>query len=157
MRIALLLTVLAAPAAAACSGGDMVFSCQTGQKAVELCHRDGALIYTFGPEGRPELTIAEPLETVTYLPWSGFGRSIHQSVWFHNDGFTYEVWSSFDRIAEVRGLKGGVIVEDGGTPLAQLACDWGSITRDLENIADLKSGIGQCWHWDSQSWRDTCN
>ena len=51
MRAALLLALLAAPAAspvwAACPG-DTVFSCPIGKKTVEICHAKGLLTYTFG-------------------------------------------------------------------------------------------------------------
>jgi hypothetical protein len=70
MRAALLLALLAAPASAACQG-DEAFSCTLGRKTLQVCYWKGALIYSYGRDGKPELTIAEPLETAAYTPWPG--------------------------------------------------------------------------------------
>jgi hypothetical protein len=151
MRAALLLGLLAAPASAACQG-DTAFSCALGKKTLQVCSWKGALIYSYGRDGRPELTIAEPLETVKYTPWPGIGRAIWDSVAFQNDGITYEVWTSFDKMDENAILEGGVNVMQGDTALASLTCDKGSVTHSLDAISDLKSGIGQCWDPDARTW-----
>jgi hypothetical protein len=155
MRAALLLILLAAPANAACQG-DEAFSCPIGKKTLDVCYWKGMLTYRFGREGKPDLTISEPLETVAYTPWPGIGRAIWDSVAFENEGVTYEVWSSFDRMDENAVLEGGVNVMRGDKMLATLTCDKGSVERGLDTISDLKAGIGQCWSYDSQSW-GTCN
>ncbi|WP_333817355.1 hypothetical protein [Tabrizicola sp.] len=156
MRAALFLALIAAsPAHAACQG-DEAFSCRIGKKTLEICYWKGALIYSFGPIGKPELTIAEPLETARYTPWPGFSRSIWDSVAFLNDSTTYEVWSSFDRLDENAVLEGGVNVIQGDKTLATLTCDKGSVARSLDAISDLKAGIGQCWIHETQAW-DSCN
>jgi hypothetical protein len=155
MRAALLLALLATPTAspiwAACQG-DEAFSCQIGKKSLDLCSWKGDLIYRYGREGTPELTIAEPLETVAYTPWPGIGRAIWDSVAFQNEGVTYEVWSSFDRMDEAAVLEGGVNVIKGDKTLASLTCDKGSVVRSLDTISELKAGIGQCWDFDSRTW-----
>jgi hypothetical protein len=156
MRIALLLTLLAAPAEAACQG-DEAFSCTIGAKTLQVCYWKGALIYSYGREGKPELTIAEPLETARYTPWPGIGRAIWDAVVFQNEGTTYEVWTSFDRLDETAVLEGGVNVLEGDQTLATLTCDRGSVTHALDSVSDLKAGIGQCWDFDSQSWQTGCN
>jgi len=155
MRAALLLTLLAAPASAACQG-DEAFSCTIGPKTLEVCYWKGALIYSYGREGKPELTIAEPLETVAYTPWPGIGRAIWDSVAFQNEGVTYEVWTSFDKMDENAILEGGVNVMQSDTTLASLTCDKGSVAHSLDPISDLKAGIGQCWAPTAQVWA-TCN
>ncbi|WP_137110530.1 hypothetical protein [Rhodobacter sp. SY28-1] len=155
MRAALFLALLAAPAQAACQG-DEAFSCPIGKKTVEICYWKGMLTYRFGPEGKPELTLNEPLETVDYMPWPGIGRAIWDSVVFTNQGVTYEVWSSFDRLDENAVMEGGVNVMQGTKTLAALACDKGSVEAGLDRISDLKAGIGQCWDYDSRSW-GLCN
>lgn len=155
MRAALLLALLAAPASAACQG-DEAFSCTLGKKTLQVCYWKGALIYSYGREGKPELTIAEPLETVAYTPWPGFSRSIWDSVAFHNDGVTYEVWTSFDRLYAKAVLEGGVNVIKADKTLATLTCDKGSVAQGLDAISDLKAGIGQCWDMGTQTW-GLCN
>jgi hypothetical protein len=160
MRAALLLLLLAAPAAgpvwAACQEEE-VFSCPIGKKVVEICAFRGELTYSFGREGSPELILYEPLETVDYTPWSGIGRAIWDMVAFENEGVTYEVWSSFDRLDENAVLEGGVNVVQGDETLATLTCDKGSVKWGLDTISDLKAGIGQCWDYDSQSWTNDCS
>lgn len=155
MRAALLLALLAAPASAACQG-DEAFSCTIGKKTLQVCYWKGALIYSYGREGKPELTIAQPLETAAYTPWPGIGRAIWDSVAFQNEGVTYEVWTSFDKLDEQAVLEGGVNVMQGDTTLASLTCDKGSVAHSLDPIMDLKSGIGQCWNPEAQAW-DGCN
>lgn len=155
MRAALLLALLAAPASAACQG-DEAFSCTIGKKTLDVCYWKGALIYSYGPEGKPELTIAEPLETAAYTPWPGIGRAIWDRVSFQNEGTTYEVWTSFDKMDETAVLEGGVNVLQGDKTLASLTCDKGSVAHSLDPISGLKSGIGQCWNLEAQAW-GSCN
>lgn len=151
--LALLLTLLAAPASAACQDVSSLFACQIGAKRLEICQTGGVLTYSFGPVARPELSIAEPLETVAYFPYSGFGRSRTYSVTFLNDGHSYEVWSSYDRIGEGAPLSGGVTVKDGRATVAELTCNAGTVTRELEGIGFLKQDLGQCFDMESSSWR----
>lgn len=155
MRTLILLALLAAPAHATCQE-DEVFSCPIGKKIVEVCSWRGELTYSFGRKGSPELILYEPLETVAYTPWPGIGRATWDSVAFHNEGVTYEVWSSFDRLDENAVMEGGVNVLKGEKLLATLTCDKGSVDRGLDTISELKAGIGQCWDMNSQSW-DLCN
>jgi hypothetical protein len=156
MRATLLLLALAAsPAQAACQG-DTAFSCQIGAKTLQVCYWKGALIYAFGPENAPELTIAQPLETADYTPWPGIGRAIWDSVAFTNQGTTYDVWTAFDRLDENAVLEGGVNVLEGDTLLATLTCDRGSVATALDTVGILKAGIGQCWDHESLTW-GLCN
>ncbi len=156
MRAVLLLLALTAPAQATCQEEE-VFCCPIGKKVVEVCAWRGELTYSFGRKGSPELILYEPLETVAYTPWPGIGRAIWDSVAFQNEGVTYEVWSSFDKIDENAVLEGGVNVMEGDKTLATLTCDKGSVTRALDAIGDLKAGIGQCWDFDSRRWTTACN
>jgi hypothetical protein len=155
MRAALLVILLAAPAHAACPG-DTVFSCPIGKKTLEICHAKGLLTYTFGRGRKPELIISEPVETVAYTPWPGIGRAIWDSVAFENEGVTYEVWTSFDKMDENAVLEGGINVMEGDETLATLTCNKGSVDYSMEGISDLKAQIGQCWDMGSRSW-GACN
>lgn len=152
-NLILTLTFLAAPAHAACPPDGEMFACQIGKKTLEVCHEGSALVYRFGPANAPELTLSEPLETVDYQPWSGFGRNRFYSVTFRNNGFAYEVRSEFDRNGNPKGRDGGVTVRDSTTTLVELTCDWGSVTRELEGIGWLKTDIGQCFDQEHAAWR----
>lgn len=155
MRAALILALLAAPASAACQG-DEAFSCTIGKKTLEVCHWKGALVYSYGRAGKPELTIAEPLETANYTPWPGIGRAIWDTVTFQNDGVTYEVWTSVDKMDENAILEGGINVLQGDSLVASLTCDPGTASNSLDAIYGLKEGIGQCWDFDRRSWSNAC-
>jgi hypothetical protein len=156
MRTALLLTLLAtSPAHAACQG-DEAFSCQIGKKSLEICYWKGMLTYRYGPEGKPELTLDEPLETVAFTPWPGIGSSLWETAAFQNDGYTYEVWTSVERDPEATEPRsGGVRVLQGDKTVAELSCDRGTATP-MDTLYDLKDGIGQCWDIESQAW-GLCN
>ncbi len=156
MRTALLLVLLAAaPAQAACQG-DEAFSCQIGGKRVEVCYWKGMLTYRFGPEGKPELTLNERLETVAFTPWPGIGSSLWETVAFRNEGYTYEIWTSIERDPETTEPRsGGVRVLQGDATVADLACDRGTATP-MDTLYDLKDGIGQCWDMETQTW-GPCN
>ncbi len=151
--LALLLIPLAAPAGAACPDDSSLFACQIGAKRLDICQSGKVLTYSFGPSARPELSLAEPLETIAYLPYSGFGRSRTYSVTFQNDGHSYEVWSSYDRIGEGAPVSAGVTVKEGRATVAELTCNAGTVTRELEGIGFLKQDLGQCFDWESSSWR----
>lgn len=156
MRLPLVIALLAAsPAWAACQG-DEAFSCPIGGKTLDVCYWKGMLTYRFGPEGKPELTLTEPLETVDYFPWPGIGRAIWESVSFRNEGVTYEVWSSFDRLDENAVMEGGVNVLTKDETLATLTCNKGSVESGLDRITDLKAGIGQCWDYETRVWTRDC-
>jgi hypothetical protein len=157
MRAALIFALLATPAAA-CPGGNEVFSCTIKGKPLQLCHSNGALTYSFGPTGKPELTLTQPLETLAFTPWPGIGSAIWETVAFPNQGYTYEVWTSAERDPEAtEGLQGGVNVLQGKTLVAQLTCDPGTPSQSLDVLYDLKEAIGQCWDFDSRSWQTACN
>lgn len=155
--LVLLLTLLPLQAHAACQIDSEVFSCQIGNKTLKICHQNGLLIYNFGPEGKPELTIAEPLEIVEFTPWPGAGRYIWETVAFRNERFTYLVHTSVERGPDATtGLQADVAVFEGDTEIARLSCDEGTASNSLDRIYDLKQSIGQCWDFDSQSWGN-CN
>ena len=156
MRAALFLALLAAaPAHAACQG-DEAFSCQIGNKALEICYWKGMLTYAYGPEGKPELFLNERLETVAFTPWPGIGSSLWETVAFQNDGYTYEVWTSIERDPEATEPRsGGVRVMQGDRTVAELDCDRGTATS-MDGLYDLKDGIGQCWDMETRTW-GLCN
>jgi hypothetical protein len=155
MRAALLLALLAAPAHAACQG-DEAFSCQIGKKTLEVCYWKGMLTYAYGPKGKPELFLNEPLETVAFTPWPGIGSSLWETVAFQNDGYTYEVWTSVERDPEATEPRsGGVRVMQGDATVAELTCDRGTATP-MDALYDLKDGIGQCWNMETRTW-GLCN
>jgi hypothetical protein len=156
MRAALLLFVLVASPAWATCQEEEIFSCPIGKKVVEVCSWRGEVTYSFGRQGSPEIILYDPLETVDYTPWPGIGRAIWDMVAFQNEGVTYEVWSSFDRLDENAVMEGGVNVMKGDDLLATLTCEKGKVDTALDRISELKAGIGQCWDYDARLWTTDC-
>jgi hypothetical protein len=156
MRAVLLLFALATPSWAACPNESEIFSCTIRGKPLQLCHWKGALIYNYGPVNRPELSIAEPLETVAFTPWAGIGRTMVDIVAFENEGVTYEVWTAMEKQLDETEpeprLQGGVTVLKGHDVLASLECDPGTPSIGLDVISGLKEDIGQCWDHGTQTW-----
>jgi hypothetical protein len=156
-HLALILAVLPV-SALACQNDSDVFSCQVGKKVLEICHWKGALIYSFGAPGTPDLTIAQPLETAEYTPWPGVGSAIWEMVTFQNQGHVYEVVTSVDRDpGGDQTLQGGVFVTKDEALVAEVRCDPGTASNALDVIWELKESIGQCWDFETISWQTTCS
>lgn len=156
MRAALLLALLAAGPAQALCQGDEYFSCRIGAKELQVCYWKGMLIYQYGPETAPELSLNVTVEEADFTPWAGIGRTMWDSLAFHNDGVTYEVWAAMDKKLEDSEpepvLQGGVTVMKGGETLASLTCDAGSARSALDTLWDRKTEIGQCWDYEANQW-----
>lgn len=154
-RLALIL--LAGPAAADCTPGETVFSCQVGQKALEICYEQETLIYNFGPPGAPELVIAEPLASATYQPWPGVSSSIWETLSFFNAGYVYDVTTSVSRDAGAdETLQGAITVWQNDSIVAEVACDHGTASNSLDVVWNMKEAIGQCWDFENQTWATSC-
>ena len=154
MRIAaLILALLPLPAFAQCPGGTEVFSCPAGKKIIEVCTLNGAVTYSYGPKGKPDLSLSVPLQDADYTPWPGVGRAIWDSMAFHNEGYTYEVWASYDKLDQNAVWEGGVNVLKGEALQAQVSCNKGSVAGDLSGLINAKEAIGQCWNTNSFAWQ----
>lgn len=158
MRAALLISLLAAaPAHAACQNDLMIFSCKIGTKTLQVCEWKGVLIYRFGPEGAPELSLNSTIMDADYTPWHGIGRTMWYDLAFHTNGVTYTVWSALEKQLEEDQpepqLQGGVAVERGDAVLAGLACTPGTVRSNLDILSDRKTEIGQCWDYDANRWQ----
>jgi hypothetical protein len=161
MRTALIPFVLLFPTAAlADCPGEVIFSCPIKAKLLEVCIDGGQAHYVFGRPGTPDLTISESLKTLAFQPWPGIGRTIWQSVRFHNQDVDYEVWSSIDKQMEENAPEpewaGGVTVTRGDETLADLACSAPPDPPFLDRLFQAKEAAGLCWDFDSQSWQPAC-
>lgn len=157
-RLALALAILPLPAAADCLPEGGVFSCQIGDKQLEICHETDSITYSFGPPGQPEMLITEAMDSVVFTPWPGVSSSIWETVLFTNEGYGYEVWTAIERNGDENApLEGGVRVLQGEDLVAELSCDSGTPSNSLDVLWDLKEAIGMCWEFGSQSWKTTCD
>jgi hypothetical protein len=154
MRILPHLLLLPFPAQAACQGLDLL-SCPIAgsQKHLEICLDGDHRTYAFGPRGQPELTLSEPLSAGTYLPWQGVGRAVHEEVEFRNQGYSYIVGWSMDRLDEGHPISGGVTIFEGTRYVATLDCAAGSLGESFEPVlSDAMRGIGLCWDFSAHGW-----
>ncbi|MFZ1468756.1 MAG: hypothetical protein WAT09_07210 [Paracoccaceae bacterium] len=156
--LALILALLPLPALAQCPPGGEIFSCPAGKKIIEVCTSNGVVTYSYGKPGKPDLTLSVPLQEADYTPWPGVGRSIWDAMAFHNNGFTYEVWASYDKLNENALWEGGVNVLKGEAMQAQITCNKGSVTGDLSGLINAKEGVGLCWNFTTFAWQTApCN
>ena len=153
LRILPLLMLL--PAAAQAQTQLDVFSCtfNGGAKAVQVWVQGDFLTYDYG-DGRKstELSLSQSLYDGTFAPWPGVGSAIWESVYFYNDGYSYEVWSLIERDPNGPPEAGGINVTNGSKAVAELICDRGSVSSDFAGLSDEMYGRGMCWNHGSQEW-----
>jgi hypothetical protein len=148
--------MLTASAANATCDGTLVFQCDINRKAVEVCLTEDAVTYRFGAKGKPELTLTSSLADADYTPWPGIGSSIWESIAFQNEGVTYEVWFSADRMTDEHPITGGIAISKNGASQAELTCTPGTVRGGLDAIYPAKTAIGQCFDREKQQWVTNC-
>lgn len=152
LRLLPLFLLAAGPAAAACSSADSTFlSCRIegSSKYLEVCADYSGAVYRFGPQGRPELELFAPYNTLDYRPWPGVGRDIWEEVAFYNGGYTYLVNGGVDRMATGNtefADYGGVTVSRNGRDIASLTCDtYATEFRYSDGLSQGKARAGLRW------------
>lgn len=172
---AVLAVFIATDANAACSRGQQVFSsCEIDGQNTEVfvCFDKNIAIYTYGRIGeKPELTLSQTIKKLDFVPWSGMGRSIAESVIFHDGDFSYELVGGFSRRfndeenqdensdpeAATRSFGWLDIARD-GKPLKRLECVSKTVTYAFgEGIYDLKVAAGLKWDDRSKRWLKNTN
>ena len=157
----LLLCFLLAPGLvrAECSE-ETLLSCPVSgsEKQIEMCLEGDQLTYSYGHPGKPELMLSEPLSAGTYMPWNGVGRSMWDVVAFYNDGYTYTVNWSVDRMDESLPVQAGVSVDEGGNIVVILTCAEGTAGPEFGSVLmERMQALGQCWDPTAQTWTASCN
>jgi hypothetical protein len=157
MRRFILALLLPLPAHAACNGTTLVSCPIGGTDQLEVCLNGDDLTYAYGPRGgAPELTLIEPLANGTYTPWNGFGRSIYESITFTNAEYTYEVFSSFDRLDENALTENGVAILKNGSLVTTLTCDPALGMTIFDTLYDQMGARGYCWNRETFAWAQSC-
>ena len=147
--------LLLLPLGAQAEGQFEVFSCtfDGGSKAVQVWVDGDYLTYEFGDGNKStELSLAELLDDGTFAPWPGVGSTIWESVFFYNEDYVYEVWSSWDRDPNVAFADGGINVANAKSGVAELVCDAGSVYSNFEGLSETLYARGMCWDHTSQQW-----
>ncbi|MCA0846582.1 hypothetical protein [Salipiger thiooxidans] len=149
---------------AGCFGsGEPLFHCTLngGTKTLDICLQGEVALYRFGPaQGTAELLLARSVTGVAMTPWNGIGRHLWEELTFHNGSHDYLVSYSVDRLAtgDAPVIEGRVIVAEGDSEVADLACDAGSVTEaDFYPLFEAKLAAGELWCPETQSWGAACN
>jgi hypothetical protein len=157
MRKLILALLFPLPAYAACDGTTLVSCTIKGTNQLQVCLNGDDLTYAYGPIGRaPDLMLTEPLANGTYTPWNGFGRSIWESITFTNAEYTYEVFSSYDRLDENAMTENGVSILKNGALVTTLTCDPALGMTIFDTLHDQMGARGYCWNRDTFAWARAC-
>lgn len=128
LTLCLLVPALPAAAASLCAGTETeVFSCGIGHKTVSLCAAGKVLTYRFGTPAKVEMTYptdgtpAARGWTAGFVGYSGGGATWAR---FSRGAYAYTVFSGIGRWGanEEAVPAGGIIVENGDGPVANLPC-----------------------------------
>ncbi len=152
-----------AAAAAGCPGHQTTFlSCQIEGRETQLrvCYDEAQAYYAYGAlQVAPELAMTAPHRTLDYTPWPGVGRTIWETVTFHNAGYSYRVYGGLERMFEGDNELefpqfGSVSVLRGEDVLAELSCDPSTVDFNWSDaLFRAKQDAGLVWDPASQSWR----
>lgn len=129
-----------------------VFSCSVGQRELSVSADEHGVQYAFGPKNEPELELSNTLEENGFSPWPGIGRSLFESITFTNNGFSYDVYWSLDRLDPESVLQGGVVISDGGDVETTLLCDPGSVDAPFFTLGDHLADMGLCLDPETRVW-----
>ncbi|SEW45157.1 hypothetical protein SAMN04488515_3293 [Cognatiyoonia koreensis] len=133
---------------------ELVQSCtfNGGKKEMVVCLEGSDVTYRFGPSGgTPELALRVPITDADYTPWPGVGRAIWEGMVFYNGDYSYEVSAAFERMFndsdEPEPTRGGILIMQGETVVAELTCDVGSVDWAYGDggLWAAKTRAGQCW------------
>ena len=136
-----------------------ILTCTVGSKQLSLSIQDDLIIYTFGPPGKPELVLEEPVATVDFQPWNGLGSTDADAVSFYNQNYSYTVvtTSSYENFRSgIHYHDITIWVERDGKNLASLNCKEELAGNPLDYLREAKAAIGQCWNREQQRWLDNC-
>lgn len=124
---------------------ETLFSCTFagGENSVQILYfpQDDDLTYAYAnAQGKLELNLNTPVETVAYTPFTWDRDDITESVTFYNDDTSYEVFSTMTRSGFhlIGGSLGGVVVTTPSGKSTELRCDAHSIEP-----ANVFQGIGR--------------
>lgn len=134
-------------------------TCTIGTKQLSLSKQDDDIIYRFGPAGKPELVLKEPVATVDFQPWNGLGSTDADAVTFYNQNYSYTVITT----SPYENFRNGIHyhditiwVERDGKNLASLNCKEELAGNPLDYLREAKAAIGQCWNREQQQWSENC-
>lgn len=129
-----------------------VFSCAIGPNVLRVTADAQSVSYAFGPPEAPELSLSNPLDGNGFMPWPGIGRTIFESIAFTNEGFSYVVYWSLDRLDPDSVLEGGVTISGGGDVETTLLCDPGSVDAPFFTLGDHFAQEGLCLDPETRRW-----
>lgn len=106
--------------------GEMVFSCSTSKgKELLLCRIPGGVFYSFGPKGRPELTLSRLTRDVSFSSET-IGGKFSQKTILTNGNYKYEIFGGYTQ---------GVNVSKDGNSLGFINCNHQSTYDRMEILS----------------------
>jgi hypothetical protein len=157
-KLSAILTITLLPTLAVATEANFL-TCTVGAKQLELTIQNETVTYSFGPTGKPELVLQEPVATVNYTPWNGRGSTDVYFVTFYNHSYSYTVAAStnYDNYRKnIYYYDISIWIERDGKDLAILECDEQFAGDPLEAIPEAKYALGQCWSQAQEKWLEDC-
>lgn len=137
-----------------------ILTCTVGSKQLSLSKQDDNIIYKFGPAGKPELVLREPVATVDFQPWNGLGSTDADAVTFYNQNYSYTVITT----SPYENFRNGIHYHDitiwvkrDGKEVAILRCNEQTAGDALDHLREAKAAIGQCWDRELKQWSEDCS
>jgi len=149
MTISLILSAIMAPNAAA---PQTVFTCRAGGKRVAVTLREGRLTYSFGPPGRPEISLPGSPQGGVFDHRTMYNRGEDQTLRFVSGQWNYVLFNrwqapqplSNDRVSPEYNVSGVLVMKDGKL-VRRIDCNKGSgnltewpafrlLAQDAENL-----------------------
>ena len=131
-----------------------LFSCSfsSGNKVAIVCGTGEQARYRFGRTGRmPEVSLLQSLTDV-YVPWMGVGRYKNEAITFENNGSTYKIYSSTDRLGDDLYLSAGIDIIQSDKIITNMTCDKESAEVAIPEASNLLESFGQCWSRENGIW-----
>lgn len=130
MTISLILSAILAAGAPA---PQIVFTCRADSRRVEISQRGDRLTYSFGPPGRPDISLTGDPQGGVFYHRTMYNRGEDQTLRFVQGQWSYIVFnrwqapqqSSGERIEPEHNVS-GVLVMNGGRLARRIDCNKGS-------------------------------
>jgi hypothetical protein len=110
-----------------------VFACTAGPKRVTIVQRGDQLEYSFGKQGRPEITLSGGSDGGVFYHRTLYSRGEDQTLRFVSGEWTYVLFNRWQAPQELSSGRvqpeynaSGVLVMDGGKLVRRINCNKGS-------------------------------
>lgn len=142
--LAALACLMPAMSPAAECRGRILLQCDTSAtRSLQVCLQGETFHYSYGPRGRPEISLTASAASGPVTPWPGVGSAIWSGLTFQNAAHSYQVWTSFERGGGDYEAA-GVTVLKGDSTIATVNCLPDKTQKPLPLFEDVMTGLGYC-------------